>query len=147
MPTIKHNHRLILMLGIFLVGMLVISACGSQPTPVETQESAPAAEEIAQSTDAVPTEEPVEVAPTSEVVEPESVLPEEPDSNGDQQGEGYPAPGYQFPTPTTDSGAYPYPAPEEAAPPPVKTALEATNPAMVVLASGKPQLIEFFAFW
>jgi hypothetical protein len=29
----------------------------------------------------------------------------------------------------------------------VKSALEATNPATVQLASGEPQLVEFFAFW
>lgn len=34
-----------------------------------------------------------------------------------------------------------------AAPVAVKTALEATDPATVQLAAGKPQLIEFFAFW
>jgi hypothetical protein len=31
--------------------------------------------------------------------------------------------------------------------PDVKTGLEATNPAEVQLASGKVQLVEFFAFW
>lgn len=30
---------------------------------------------------------------------------------------------------------------------PVKTELEATDPATVQLAAGKPQLVEFFAFW
>jgi len=40
------------------------------------------------------------------------------------------------------------PAPTEAPTPrPVKTALEATDPATVVLASGRPTLVEFFAFW
>jgi hypothetical protein len=29
----------------------------------------------------------------------------------------------------------------------VKSALEATDPATVQLASGEPQLVEFFAFW
>ena len=37
---------------------------------------------------------------------------------------------------------------EPAAPPPEpKTGLEATDPTTVVLASGSPQLVEFFAFW
>ena len=37
---------------------------------------------------------------------------------------------------------------EEAAPPvQVKTAMEATDPSTVQLASGTPQLVEFFAFW
>lgn len=39
----------------------------------------------------------------------------------------------------------PYPEPTGA--PEVKTELEATDPATVTLASGKPQLVEFFAFW
>jgi hypothetical protein len=30
---------------------------------------------------------------------------------------------------------------------PVKTELEATDPTTVQLAAGKPQLVEFFAFW
>lgn len=39
-------------------------------------------------------------------------------------------------------------APTEAPTPrPVKTALEATDPTTVVLASGRPTLVEFFAFW
>jgi hypothetical protein len=29
----------------------------------------------------------------------------------------------------------------------IKNELEATDPSMVVLASGQPQLVEFFAFW
>jgi hypothetical protein len=39
----------------------------------------------------------------------------------------------------------PYPEPTGA--PEVKTELEASDPATVTLASGKPQLVEFFAFW
>ena len=39
----------------------------------------------------------------------------------------------------------PYPEPGGA--PEVKTELEATDPATVTLATGKPQLVEFFAFW
>jgi hypothetical protein len=40
-------------------------------------------------------------------------------------------------------------SPEETQPsqPVVKTGLEATDPSTVQLASGKPQLVEFFAFW
>jgi len=39
--------------------------------------------------------------------------------------------------------------PDTAAPElvPVKTALEASDPSSVQLASGEPQLVEFFAFW
>jgi hypothetical protein len=32
-------------------------------------------------------------------------------------------------------------------PPPLKIGLQATNPTGVNLASGKPSLVEFFAFW
>lgn len=38
-------------------------------------------------------------------------------------------------------------APPTSEPPVVKTGLEATDPTTVVLASGKPTLVEFFAFW
>jgi hypothetical protein len=46
------------------------------------------------------------------------------------------------PPPATD-----LPATEEAAPPPVRAELAATDPSTVQLASGKVQLVEFFAFW
>jgi hypothetical protein len=36
---------------------------------------------------------------------------------------------------------------EEPAPKVPREGLEATNPASVVLASGQPQIVEFFAFW
>ena len=36
---------------------------------------------------------------------------------------------------------------EPPTPRPVRTALEATDPTTVVLASGRPTLLEFFAFW
>lgn len=36
---------------------------------------------------------------------------------------------------------------QEPTPLPVRNALEATNPTTVQLASGKVQLVEFFAFW
>ena len=39
------------------------------------------------------------------------------------------------------------PNPEPTGAPEVKTELEATDPATVTLATGKPQLVEFFAFW
>jgi hypothetical protein len=43
------------------------------------------------------------------------------------------------------------PAPVNEPPPPVKPTpraqLAATDPSQVVLAAGKPQLVEFFAFW
>jgi hypothetical protein len=36
---------------------------------------------------------------------------------------------------------------EPPAPKPVRTELEATDPTTVSLASGRPMLVEFFAFW
>lgn len=36
---------------------------------------------------------------------------------------------------------------EAPAPKPVRTELEATDPTTVSLASGRPTLVEFFAFW
>jgi hypothetical protein len=38
-------------------------------------------------------------------------------------------------------------APPASEPPVAKTGLEATDPTTVVFASGKPTLVEFFAFW
>ena len=38
-------------------------------------------------------------------------------------------------------------APTQPAAPTIRTELAATNPATVNLASGKPTLVEFFAFW
>ena len=42
----------------------------------------------------------------------------------------------------TDEAAEPI-----APPPPLKAGLEATDPSTVMLASGSPQLVEFFAYW
>jgi len=38
-------------------------------------------------------------------------------------------------------------ATESSSPPVPRQGLEATDPATVVLASGQPQIVEFFAFW
>ncbi|HLE50649.1 MAG TPA: hypothetical protein VI755_01210 [Anaerolineales bacterium] len=59
--------------------------------------------------------------------------------------EGYPAPESQALAATYTP--FPYPEPGAGDPPPVKEGLEASDPATVQLASGKPQLVEFFAFW
>lgn len=84
---------------------------------------------------AAPAEQPAG-APAPEVSQPPAALPTaEP---GEQQ---------QAPAPTDES-------PDEAAPAAAPTAtvdvspnLRASDPSTVVLASGEPQLIEFFAFW
>ena len=146
MLTKKKYPRFLLMLGILLVGTLIISACGSQQTPAATVDEAAAADEIPEpALEIALTEAPAETLSGADVEQPNVSPTDPPDVDREAQDEGYPAPGYQWPTPTTNSGAYP--GPGEAAPPPVKTGLEATNPSTVVLASGKPQLVEFFAFW
>jgi hypothetical protein len=71
--------------------------------------------------------------------------------------EGYPNPDFEGKSPetttqvdhaTSASEAYPGPEVRETEPaPPAKAGLEATDPSSVELASGGPQLIEFFAFW
>ncbi|MCJ7566136.1 MAG: hypothetical protein MUO58_01165 [Anaerolineales bacterium] len=51
----------------------------------------------------------------------------------------------------SEGEAAPTPLPPESAPADIKPTprpeLSATDPSMVVLASGRPQLVEFFAFW
>jgi hypothetical protein len=146
MLTKKKYPRFILMLGLLLLGTLFISACSSQQTPAATEEQAAAMEEILEPTiEAAPTEADAEIQSSTDVEQPNASPTDPPEVDSEAQEEGYPAPGYQWPTPTTNAGAYP--SPGEASPPPVKTGLEATNPSSVVLASGKPQLVEFFAFW
>ena len=146
MLTKKKYPRFLLMLGILLVGTLIISACGSQQTPAATVDEAAAMEEILEPTvEVAPTEAPADLLSTTDVEQPNASPTDSLEVDSEAQDEGYPAPGYQWRTPTTNSGAYP--SPGEAAPPPVKTGLEATHPSTVILASGKPQLVEFFAFW
>ena len=143
MLIMKKNSRSVLGFTMVLVFFLGISACSAQTPTEEIQEGAPF-----QTDGLLPTAaELVEETPT-ELVKTEVPVQEpvnQPAVEEPGESEGYPAPGYQFPTPTTDGGAYP--SPEEGEAPPVKTGLEATDPASVVLASGKPQLVEFFAFW
>lgn len=142
----KKNPRLFILVGLFFVGIVIISACSTRQTSEATQEPEVAGEQIVEQ---VPTELPAEISPTTEIdIEENPVVPvdDQVEENIPEPG-GYPAPGYQFPTPDTNSGGDPYPSPEQANLPPVKTELQATNPATVNLATGEPQLIEFFAFW
>lgn len=101
-----------------------------------------------------------EEPPAQEDQSPDSGYPSPPKSaGGDPLPEGgypapaletgYPAPAENLPTPTL-MPAYPAPAEDQGGttdPPPIKTGLEATDPATVKLASGELQFIEFFAFW
>ena len=59
--------------------------------------------------------------------------------------ESYPAPEVQAPAATYTP--FPYPEPGSEGAPVVNEKLEASDPSTVMLASGKPQLVEFFAFW
>jgi hypothetical protein len=135
--------RIPLVFSVMLMLALAISACSTQQAEEVVQEDAPVqTEEVMPTIEELTTESPAEPVKTeTQVVEPVN----EPAAEDSEEIEGYPAPGYQFPTPTTDGGAYP--SPEVAAAPPLKTGLEATDPSTVVLATGKPQLVEFFAFW
>jgi hypothetical protein len=49
--------------------------------------------------------------------------------------------------PTIDSAPPPVTEPSPDVVPTPREGLEATDPSTVVLASGKPTLVEFFAFW
>ena len=51
------------------------------------------------------------------------------------------------PAPQADSPEFAAKATESSSPPVPRQGLEATDPATVVLASGQPQIVEFFAFW
>ena len=53
----------------------------------------------------------------------------------------------QEPLPAASTAEVPAPGSEVPAPPAVRTELAATDPASVNLRSGKPALVEFFAFW
>ena len=132
--------RTTLLIGMLLVGMLIVSACSSQEGLTRTPEEPAPAEQLG--------EQVVVISPTeiAEELIPTATAAEDPPLAANEPSEGYPAPGYPVPVPTINLD--PYPSPEEAAaPPPVKTELEATDPSSVITAAGKPQLFEFFAFW
>jgi hypothetical protein len=143
MLIMKKFSRSMLAFSVLLVFCLAVSACGAQQPTEEIPDAAPVLTEEVLATDAELVLEPPAESGETEVPAQEPV--EQTAVNEPVETEGYPAPGYQFPTPTTDGG--PYPSPEQGGAPAVKTGLEATDPAAVVLASGKPQLVEFFAFW
>lgn len=143
--------------GLIITVVLVISACAAQPAPTGDQAGAVTEEQVSEQaptglpTATEPTSEhlPTETsqADSSEVTEGVAPTVTEQDTEGDASAEGYPEPGDQYPPPAAGAEVEPYPSPVEVVPPPVKTALVATDPATVDLATGKPQLLEFFAFW
>ena len=135
----ENRKHLRLLPFLFLLGLLLLAACSTGESPAEERVAT-------ESADVAPTEVPTEVEPTEaeqDIVATPTDLPEE--EEAEIETEVYPAPGYPPPTQSTDFE--PYPSPEQESAPPVKTQLEASDPATVVLATGKPQLIEFFAFW
>ena len=89
--------------------------------------------------------QPAPTTQTEALAEPSSPTQTQPGELPTATGEGYPAPQSQAPAATYTP--FPYPGPGAEKPPAVKEGLEASDPAMVQLASGKPQLVEFFAFW
>lgn len=135
----ENRKQLRLLPFLFLIGLLLLVACSTGQSPTEETT-------VTETAEVAPTEVPTEVEPTEaeqEIVATPTDLPEE--EEAEIETEVYPAPGYPPPTQSTDFE--PYPSPEQESAPPVKTQLEASDPATVVLATGQPQLIEFFAFW
>jgi thiol-disulfide isomerase/thioredoxin len=130
--------RLALFLG--LAGLVVLSACSGGAKPTET---------------AAPTEAPALQAPTEAYPAPAAAAPTTP------AGAAYPIPTATlynpYPAPVvTPYNPYPEPTqgssdqPSGSATQPAgagQQEMVASNPASVQLASGKVQLVEFFAFW
>ncbi|GAI83495.1 unnamed protein product, partial [marine sediment metagenome] len=78
MRTQKQTTYSSLKIGIFLLGMLLVSACSSRKTPISAQEEAAAASATISITPQVTlAEETAENLPTAEPTEPPVVLAEE----------------------------------------------------------------------
>ncbi len=130
-------------LVVSLVGVFLLSACGGGATPTTEATQAPTqapSEAPAKSAAAYPT--PVQPTMSIPYPTPEPTIP-------------YPAPQAAAPAPYPGPGqaAYPGPAAAGSTAMPAGQAsgaaqtLEASDPTKVQLASGKVQLVEFFAFW
>lgn len=137
----KWDLRKFLVNGVFVVGVLLAAGC-SAPQSSENEQLAETVASVIEPTES--NEMPGETAASSEE-ESQEVPTSVPTAEDGDLGEANP------PAPTvadaSDGDASPSPVAEEKTPPPLKTALEATNPSTVELGAGKPQLIEFFAFW
>jgi thiol-disulfide isomerase/thioredoxin len=130
--------RLALFLG--LAGLIVLSACSGGAKPTET--AAPAA----------PTEAQVAVAVTQAYPAPAA-------AQNNASGAAYPIPTATlynpYPVPAVVTPYNPYPEPDQGQTPgaatqpagSAKQEMVATDPTTVQLASGKVQLVEFFAYW
>jgi thioredoxin 1 len=127
-----------------LVSMIVLAACGGENQVVETvsppalpQENAPAAGAPASSENAYPP--PVDIP----IVSNQSPYPA-PDENA--PGQAVPAPEMQSPYPEPVATSAPEVAVTQPRPETNRDLL-ASDPTRFQLASGKLQLVEFFAFW
>lgn len=154
---------------IVLAALLGLVACSNAPTasPTPLPEAAAAATPTQVSIPTLPPEPSAYPAPDDMAVLPTVLLMAYPipgqetslQPTGDASAlSSYPAPGSPYPYPGPESsGPYPGPAQPTQAPsePTVRVQptrdiqkeLHATDPATVRLASGRIQLVEFFAFW
>ena len=134
-----------------LIGLLFLSAC--IPTSVPTTPTAtPDTHEV---------QLPAVGAGTDQEPDPLPSEPEEPvTADQPQPAVDYPEPvdatvateaPYPYPDPAdaviATAEPYPDPQPTTMVQPTPRVDMEATDPAMVSLASGRVQLVEFFAFW
>lgn len=133
-----------------IITLLLVSACSGPEAESETSsadESAPAAE--VQSAEAEPAaEEVTEAEPAEEEVATEEMAEEEvaetPAEEAVADAEATEPPAEEATAESSEDES----ATAEIGPPPEFTAdLKATNPDNVVLGNGKPQVVEFFAFW
>lgn len=133
----KWNLRKFLVMAVFVLGVLAAGCSAPQSSEsaqiletvvsvIEPTESDEMQVEAADTSGGDSQQEPTSL-PTAEVGEADSPAPTVADGSG--------------------GDASPSPVAEQRTPPALKTALEATNPSTVALGAGKPQLIEFFAFW
>jgi len=130
-----------------ILGVMIFAACSGQKTSTLIRE--PKSDGVEMVLEPTFTSSSTVISPTENIEIGTVLVTPTPVSDAENAGDGasYPAPGYQLPTPGTESDGEPYPSPVQASPPPIKTALEASDPASVNLVAGKPTLLEFFAFW
>ena len=136
----KKKKRMSPFIGLLCAWALLLSACASGgPNAGQSVQSEQTGKQ-ALSTASGPGSkqgEPTPAAPAGpaqplqETEQSENLSPDTQASETASTVAGYPGPGDNGPVATRE----------------VKTGLEATDPEKVQLASGKPQLVEFFAFW
>ena len=136
----KWNLRKFLVMGVFVIGILA-AGC-SAPQSSENEQILETVESVIEPTESDQIQGEATDTSGGELQQEPTSLPT---AEVGELGEA------NSPTPTvadpSGGDASPPPVTEEQTPPPLKTALEATDPSTVALGAGKPQLIEFFAFW